>query len=336
MAFHSILLVSTEFGAFAFGQTGFGFGDSDLGIGKSNINSQLNLCLLPIVNCQLILQQNYSSIHIPKTLNPIFPYISLIIRSFSGYTFIFMTAKSTKSKKRKSRKIPVKKLLLEFFSILVAITLALAANEWRQIRSNKALVKRVMETLQQEVIRNKESITLSKTYRAQLINELQRGEHLVGKIPYPTANTQDFKGLRTFIYKTARRMQVPLSPDFDFEKVEEGKFQFTYNNSFLRVYAKQDTLFLYGDGNIQLRSPAIANTSWELAQATGALVHMNYTVVEKFSEMYELHNSYQQVISHAIQILYTNQGSILSTLQDMHYYETLILEKYDELLALLE
>jgi hypothetical protein len=43
MAFHSILLVSMEFGAFAFGQTGFGFGDSDLGIEKSNINSPLDL-----------------------------------------------------------------------------------------------------------------------------------------------------------------------------------------------------------------------------------------------------------------------------------------------------
>jgi hypothetical protein len=58
--------------------------------------------------------------------------------------------------------------------------------------------------------------------------------------------------------------------------------------------------------------------------------------VEKFSEMYQLHNSYQQVISHAIQILYTNQGSILSTLQDMYYYENLLLAKYDEILALLE
>jgi hypothetical protein len=232
-------------------------------------------------------------------------------------------------------KIPVQQLVLEFFSILVAISLALMANEWRQERNNRQLVARLLETIKTEIAQNKEGIQRSIEYRGKLVNDLQQGKHRIARFPYETRKTKNLSAFKQDLYTIALQSGADLGKDFDLVPVNENTFVFNLRGSTIKLIARNDSVSLFGEGNIQLRTPYINNTSWEVAQATQALVHMDYQLVELLSEVYQRQKAYLKTSDFAIQILYTGNGSILSTLQDMYYYENILFEKYNEMLKLL-
>lgn len=237
---------------------------------------------------------------------------------------------------RKKLHIPYGKIAFEFLSVLFAVTLALTGNEWRQRRSDQAMVQRVMVTMKGELTANKNQLAAVYPYHANLVRELEQGTHRVGHFYYPTENTKDLKALRAYLGSLARETGRLLTDDDVLEPRANGGFWLSLNGRLLRLEAAHDTLSIFGDGNIQLRSPAISNTSWEIAQATQAIAHMDYDIIEPFSALYQEQKEYSQSVQFALQILYTGDGSITSTLQDMVYYEAKIMKHYDELLLLLE
>ncbi|NJM25034.1 MAG: hypothetical protein HC859_05560 [Bacteroidia bacterium] len=245
-------------------------------------------------------------------------------------------ADETETPAKKKLNIPYGKIAFEFLSVLFAVTLALTGNEWRQRRSDQAMVRRVMITMKGELTANKKQLESVYPYHANLVKELEQGTHRVGHFHYPTETTKDLKTLRAFLGSLARETGLMLRDDDVLERRKDGGFWLSLNGRLLRLEAAQDTLSIFGDGNIQLRSPSISNTSWEIAQATQAIAHMDYSIIEPFSALYQEQKEYSQSVQFALQILYTGEGSITSTLQDMVYYEGRILKRYDELLLLLE
>ena len=53
-------------------------------------------------------------------------------------------------------KIPLQKLLIEVFSIVVGVLLALAMNEWRENRANRALAQTALANVESEIRSNQE------------------------------------------------------------------------------------------------------------------------------------------------------------------------------------
>lgn len=243
----------------------------------------------------------------------------------------------SESIKRRKLNISFNRLFLEFFSILVAISLALAANEWRQHRNDQALVKRIIESMISEIKQNQLTVKASAEYRSKLINNLKTGNHVITKFPYRTDLTKNETQFERDFLKIASRTDVYVSKEASLTKVGEGQFIFRNEGKIYGIKTQNDSITITGEGNIQLRSAEISNTTWEVAQATQALVNIDYEVVTLFSEIYQKHNSYNKTTDYALDVLYSNgNGSILSILQDMHWYETILLKKYEEMLRLVE
>ena len=56
------------------------------------------------------------------------------------------------------KKIPISRLLFEMFSVIFAILLALAANEWRTIRTNEKLANEALKKISKEIVSNLEIV----------------------------------------------------------------------------------------------------------------------------------------------------------------------------------
>ena len=78
--------------------------------------------------------------------------------------------------KDKLKKIPIGKLFMEIFSVVLAVLVALAVNEWRTNRSNQQTAANALENIIQEITSNQEEIKTS------LDEHLQKQETLRSKL----------------------------------------------------------------------------------------------------------------------------------------------------------
>ena len=127
-----------------------------------------------------------------------------------------------------------------------------------------------------------------------------------------------------------------LSEAFDIVKRNDSEFFFTIDNNLAIIRIESDTLNIYAEGGIQLRSAGVKNLSWEIAQGMQVLVHIDYDIVEVWSEIYKLQNAHDATVSKILDKLYGGSGSILPALEDLIYFEKTLLTKYVQLLALLK
>ena len=100
-----------------------------------------------------------------------------------------------------SEKINTGQLLLEFISVVFAVTLALSLNEWRQNRKTNNLVGRVLQTLKDETISNLDIINGTIDYRRELLDNLKSGKHEYASLPISEVpfDVYDDRELKTFL-----------------------------------------------------------------------------------------------------------------------------------------
>lgn len=92
---------------------------------------------------------------------------------------------------------------------------------------------------------------------------------------------------------------------------------------------------------IPLKPALIEDNAWETAQATQAIIHLDFNIASKVSEIHELQSLYKQIVQGVIQVLYMgpNPGmdrSRLLMLFDLQGVEQLLLQSYKDFLALVE
>lgn len=92
-----------------------------------------------------------------------------------------------------------------------------------------------------------------------------------------------------------------------------------------------------------MRPAFIQNNAWETAQATRAVMYIDYDIAAQVSEIHELQEKYQHITQAIIQTLYLEMNNISSgslskepMLQDMLYIEQLLLNKYENLIYKIE
>ena len=110
-----------------------------------------------------------------------------------------------------------------------------------------------------------------------------------------------------------------------------------FGESVFDLKLEQDTLKLMGVGNIQLKLPNINNRSWDLAQATGTVVRMNVTLVEKLGVVNSLIETYLKTSESAVEMVYNGkQKGLISVLEDLKSLEEKIIEANASLLEELQ
>lgn len=224
----------------------------------------------------------------------------------------------------------------EILLVVVGILLALQVNNWNEAGKRQKLVSRITKTLNDETTANLKAIRTSNAYRKKLVRELKNDRHLINKMPLnalPFDATND-QQLTSFI-----SADIAASGAFPgkIEVIRAGKNRFLkLGDRANRIVIENDTLKIFGTGNIQLKSADISNHTWTLAQASNAITDMDYDLVNLLGKLNVLHISYQSTAEKAVTILYTGEASVLSILEDMLWLERDLERIYEEILVAID
>ncbi len=232
-------------------------------------------------------------------------------------------------------RINKQQLVVEFVSVVFAVILALILNNWRETASLNNDLSRVEESIRKEVVRNDSLVQESHQYRQDLLEKFYTNNHQLISVPASALpfDVNDNEALASYF-----ELQLIIGQKEFFERVkvmQDGENRvLILNENVFDLVVESDTLKLKGIGNIQLRIPNLSNRSWDLAQATGTIVNMDVTMVEKLIIVNALLESYESTSESAIQMVYSgNQRGLLSVLEDLFNIEAQIIEANAALLS---
>lgn len=228
-------------------------------------------------------------------------------------------------------------LILEFVFIVFAVLLALLLNSWRESMATTKAVNKVKQSIRTELINNNEQILKVNDYRINLIRELRSGTHLISRSPvkdYPV-DVNDDRAFEAYLRRTLPFSRTSVLTNLEILRNDDERV-LVLNDRYMRMVLENDTLKLYGSGNLQLRTAAISNRSWEIAQATGIAVEMDLELVVALNSVYNLNNEYLETSDKAIEMIYRGESGITSVMEDMVYFEREILKADSVVLELLK
>ncbi len=235
-------------------------------------------------------------------------------------------------------KLNTQQLAVEFISVVFAVILALVLNSWRESSALNANLQKVKESIFQEVKSNDALLRKSLDYRKELLQKLYSNQNLLlavasADLDFDVNNNTKlanfFKRSLIFGQKEYRENIMVMQ--------EDDSRVLIFGESVFDLKLEQDTLKLMGVGNIQLKLPNINNRSWDLAQATGTVVRMNVTLVEKLGVVNSLIETYLKTSESAVEMVYNGkQKGLISVLEDLKSLEEKIIEANASLLEELQ
>ena len=230
-------------------------------------------------------------------------------------------------------KLNKQQLALEFISVVFAVILALVLNSWRESSALNTNLVKVEKSILKEVERNDTLIRKSHVYREDLLQKLYSNQNLL--LAVSTADfgldisnnaelTNFFKAALIFGQKEYSNVEV----------MQEGSSRvIILDNSVFDLKLDEDTLKVLGIGNIDLKIPDLNNRSWDLAQATGTIVNMDITLVEKLGVINALIETYLKTSESAVEMVYNGkQKGIIPVLEDLKTLEAKIIKANSSLL----
>ncbi|MTI19491.1 hypothetical protein E1176_00505, partial [Fulvivirga sp. RKSG066] len=229
----------------------------------------------------------------------------------------------------------IKDYLIQSILLAFSVLLALVLNEWRQSIKTDDVIDRVKSSIISEVQHNQKTIEEALKYHDMLIKNLLENNHLIDSIPVSELGvdfTASEKVLKDQMYNTL--IQMNGFPDkYNFSQVGENHFIVQLDNFNVTIKVEDEIAKFYGVGNIQLKPADVFNTTWQTAQATNALVLLDYQTVDLFADVYRKQEQYAKLTEKILDMLYTGNQGIIPALQDLRNKEKYLSEKYVELLS---
>lgn len=227
--------------------------------------------------------------------------------------------------------------LLEFMSIVFAVTLALVLDEWRQSVKDDKLKTRVLNSIKAEVLANLEIVEQAIPYRQSLIQELREGTHIIVTLPLSDipVNINNDNLLASYLEEALLAGQETAYDRVEVRRVNDERF-LILNDKVWRLEASPDSLKIFGSSNIQLRGGQIANNAWQLSQATQVMVKLPFKLIELLAQLNSRQAAYTRVAIQAIEKIYQGDSKIQGVLQDMLWMERQLKKDYEEILTILE
>ena len=235
--------------------------------------------------------------------------------------------------------VKIREYLVQSVLLAFSVLLALVLNEWRQTIKTNNVVDRVKASLLNEVKSNKTNVESALEYHKELIKNLVENSHLVTSFPKDRISVDWSKPEKTIkeeLYQTILLMNQEIPSGYELMKIEEDHFKVKMNGLTITLKIENDSIKFYGRSGIQLKQADIVNTTWQTAQATNSLVHLEYRVVALFSDIYQSQDRYIRLADKIIEMLYKGDQGIIPALQDLRNTESELLEMYDEMIRLLE
>jgi hypothetical protein len=225
-------------------------------------------------------------------------------------------------------------LVLEFVSVVFAVILALVLNGWRESSALNANLEKVKESIRKEVKSNDALLRESFSYRKDLLKRLYSNENLLLEI---STSELDFDVNDNSRLSTFFRNALIFGQKEYYEKInvlQEGNYRaLILGERVFDLKLEQDTLKLIGIGNIELKLPDLNNRSWDLAQATGTVVRMDISLVEKLGVVNSLIETYLKTSQSAVEMVYNGkQKGLISVLEDLNSIEAKIIKANSSLL----
>lgn len=231
-------------------------------------------------------------------------------------------------------KLNFRHLAIEAVLIVFTVSLALALSEWRMQVKKDQLVKRVIVSLKSETQKNIESLQKAISYHQELTNNLRNGTHVmisasVDELPFnPQKDNELVSFIKSQVYANSSTYKDPI------EIIHHGKTRYLRTaNRLSTVVVENDSIFVFGTGNIILRSAQISNNSWQIAQATNVLIELDYELISLLGSINSKFEDFESTTEMAISILYGNPGQILSAIDDMLSLEKELLNQNEKVLA---
>lgn len=231
-------------------------------------------------------------------------------------------------------KLEFKQLVVEAILIVFTVSLALALSEWRQQVKRNQLTNRVVNSLQDETEKNIENLKKAISYHETLLTNLRSGTHVmisapIDELPFdPTNDDELVSFVKSQIFANTSTYVDPI------EIINNDNTRYLRTNDELSTIAiKNDSLFVYGSGNIILRSAQISNNSWQIAQATNVLIELDYDLISLLGKINSKFEDFESTTEMAINILYSDAGHILSAMEDMLSLEKELLRSYESVLV---
>ncbi|MGB5382664.1 MAG: hypothetical protein WBN19_02375 [Lutimonas sp.] len=235
-------------------------------------------------------------------------------------------------------KLNKQQLVIEFVSVVFAVILALVLNSWRESSALNANLKKVNESILQEVKNNDALIRESYEYRKELLQSIYSNQNLLLAVSSSDLNfnVNDNTKLANFFKRSLIFGQKEYHENV--MVMQEDNFRvLILGESVFDLKLEEDTLKLFGIGNIQLKLPDLNNRSWDLAQATGTIVRMNVALVEKLGIVNSLIDIYLKTSESAVEMVYNGkQKGLTSVLEDLNSLEAKIMKANSSLLEELE
>ena len=235
-------------------------------------------------------------------------------------------------------KLNTQQLAVEFISVVFAVILALVLNSWRESSALNANLQKVKESIFQEVKSNDALLRKSLDYRKELLQKLYSNQNLLLAVASADLDfdVNDNTKLANFFKRSLIFGQKEYRENIMVMQEDDSRV-LIFGESVFDLKLEQDTLKLMGVGNIQLKLPNINNRSWDLAQATGTVVRMNVTLVEKLGVVNSLIETYLITSESAVEMVYNGkQKGLISVLEDLKSLEEKIIEANASLLEELQ
>lgn len=235
------------------------------------------------------------------------------------------------------KKINIKHILIEAVLIVFTVSLALALNEWRQQIKTENLVERVLVTLEEEMKKNVEGLKIAIDYHGKLLKNLRSGRHTMvaeslAEIPFDPRNDHQ---LTSFVEQAILSSSSTIVEPIEVIHSNEKRY-LRLGKAVGEIIVTDDSVFVYGTGNIILKSADVSINSWELSQATNTLIEMEYEMIKLLGETTSAVDQYQKTTNKAVALLYDDGSGIRSALEDMFWMEKDLLTKCEEILNSLE
>ena len=238
----------------------------------------------------------------------------------------------------KSMKVKWSSVFIEFLSVVFAVLLALFLNAWRESQATEQTLSRVKDHIRQEIIHNDSIVQQAFDYRTKLLTDIKQGNYRImaqhiSEVDVDVNNDQALQALirnANLFYRNRLYEQVKV------ERYEDRRV-LILDRSVFRIEVRDDTISLYGAGNLRLRTADIKLHSWDIAQATGMLVQMDLPLVSTLSKLNAAIESYLNTSGDAIRYIYQgDQRAMISSMEDMLYFERQIVQLNEEVLQLLD
>jgi hypothetical protein len=228
------------------------------------------------------------------------------------------------------------RFLLEFISIVFAVSLALVLDEWRQGVKDDKLQESVLKSIKAEVQGNLIEIDRVLPYHETLLNNLRNGTHLIVALPLSAidVNINNDRLLAEFMEEALLTSQQTAYERIRIKQAGDQRL-LVLDDKVWRLETSADSLKIFGADNIELRSPEIADNAWQLAQATQVMVKLPFELIELLSQLHSRQTAYEAVAAQALVQIYNGNSNTQGVMEDLLLMEKQLKADYESILLML-